>query len=184
MRVFIVHGWEGRPDGGWRPWLKGELETRGFDVFVPAMPRADRPVMGEWVKHLGKTVKTPGRDCYFVGHSLGCIAILRYFESLGRSQEVGGAVLVAGFSDDLGYKELEGFFTKPIDWEKIRARCRKFVAINSDKDPHVPLEHGYALKEKLGAELIVKKGMGHFSGEEGVVELPVVLKAVLGMASY
>ena len=37
-RVVIIHGWGGYPDEGWRPWLKHELETKGFLVLVPAMP--------------------------------------------------------------------------------------------------------------------------------------------------
>ena len=31
-RVFIAHGWDGYPEEGWFPWLKKELETKGFEV--------------------------------------------------------------------------------------------------------------------------------------------------------
>ena len=37
-RGFLIHGWEGYPEEGWRPWLKNELEKRGFTVSVPASP--------------------------------------------------------------------------------------------------------------------------------------------------
>jgi len=33
-RAFLIHGWAGSPDEGWRPWLKTELEKRGFRVFA------------------------------------------------------------------------------------------------------------------------------------------------------
>lgn len=32
-RVFIVHGWDGKPSGAWLPWLKKELEAKGFDRY-------------------------------------------------------------------------------------------------------------------------------------------------------
>lgn len=28
-RVYLLHGWGGQPAGGFRPWLKKELEARG-----------------------------------------------------------------------------------------------------------------------------------------------------------
>ncbi|MBI2529833.1 MAG: alpha/beta hydrolase, partial [Candidatus Diapherotrites archaeon] len=136
-RAFLIHGFRGRPNRGWRPWLKKELGKLGFSVSVPAMPDANNPKMNAWVKHLADVVGTPDKDCYFIGHSLGCITILRYLESLGKNKKVGGAVLVAGFSDDLGIKELHDFFTRPVDWKKIKSNCRKFVAIHSDNDPYV-----------------------------------------------
>ncbi|MBI2579559.1 MAG: alpha/beta hydrolase [Candidatus Aenigmarchaeota archaeon] len=116
------------------------------------MPDTTHPRMDAWVPYLAETVGSPDKDCYFVGHSLGCIAILRYFEAI-RSR-VGGAVLVAGFGESLGIKELENFFTKPVDWEKIKSVCSKFVAIHSDDDPYVPLEYGHEFEKKLGARLV------------------------------
>ena len=31
-RVFIVHGWDGYPEEVWFPWLKKELEAKGFEA--------------------------------------------------------------------------------------------------------------------------------------------------------
>ncbi len=176
-RAFLVHGWQGRPEDGWRPWLKKELEKNGFKVFVPEMPDTDHPKMEAWIETLKEVVGTPGKECYFVGHSLGCIAILRYFEMI--ENEVGGAVLVAGFSEDLGIKELESFFARPVGWEKIKSVCRKFVAIHSDNDPYVSLRYGHEFENKLDARLVIEHGMKHFSGDDGVFRLPSALEAVL-----
>ena len=178
-RVFLVHCWEGYPDYGWYPWFKKGLEAKGFEVHVPAMPDTDNPEFGAWLEHLTRTVGEPGKDCYLVGHSLGCITILRYLESLKEGQKVGGVVLVAGFVSHLGYKELSSFFTTFVDWEKIKSHCDKFVAIHSENDPYVSLHYGELFKENLGAEVIVKHGMKHFSGADGVKELPDALEAVL-----
>lgn len=182
-RAFLIHGWEGYPKEGWRPWLKNELEKKGFKVFVPAMPDTNHPKIDAWIKYLTKIVRNPDENCYFVGHSLGCIAILKYLEILKENQKVGGVVLVAGFSDDLGIKEISNFFIGPINWNKIIYHCKKFVAIHSDNDPYVPLKYGYIFKEKLNAELIIKHNMKHFSGDDGITELPTALDSILKIST-
>lgn len=184
-RIFIIHGWGGSPEEGWRPWLKAELEKSGFKVYIPAMPDTNYPKLDVWLEALTKVVVKPDADCYFVGHSLGCITILRYLEKMGPGQKICGAVLVAGFSDmeitvgeDESVKEISSFFEAPIDFGKVKNHCNKFVAIHSDNDPYVPLRYGDIFKEKLGAEVVIKHNMSHFSGDDGISELPCVLQAV------
>jgi len=132
-RVFLIHGWEGYPEEGWRPWLKKELEKRGFKVFVPAMPDTKNPHIDKWLPHLIETVGKPSENDYFVGHSLGCITILKLLEGLAENEKVGGVILVAGFTYNLGYKEISSFFQKPVDFNKIKSHCEKFIAIHSDR---------------------------------------------------
>ncbi len=182
-KVYLIHGWEGYPEEGWRPWLRGKLIENGFQVFVPAMPDSAKPTLEKWLPFLKDLAKEPDKDTYFVGHSLGCITILRYIESLKEGQEVGGAVLVAGFGQDLeyeGYKgELASFFKKELNWEKVKNQGGKFVAISSDNDPWVKLKQNALFIKKLGAEGLIMHNKLHFSGNEGFLELPEALSAVL-----
>src|SRR3989344_2952524 len=94
-RVFVIHGWGGGPEEGWFPLLKNELQGHGLEVIVPAMPNTDNPKIEEWVSSLAKMVGQPDENTFFVGHSIGCQAILRYIESINK--KVGGAVFVAGW---------------------------------------------------------------------------------------
>lgn len=185
-RAFLIHGWGGYPEEGWRPWLKKKLEENGFEVSVPAMPDTDTPTMEKWVPCLSQIVDQPDKNCYFIGHSLGCITILRYLETLKENQKVGGVVMVAGLGTDLeyeGYKgELKSFFSKPVNWQEIKSHCQKFVAIHSDDDPWVPIKHGVLFKEKLGAKIIIEHNRKHFSGEDNIFELPSALASVLELA--
>ena len=146
------------------------------------MPNTNYPKMDAWVNHLAQIVGTTNEDCYFVGHSLGCVTILRYLETLSENQKVGGAVLVAGFTSNLGYEELDSFFTRPINWDKIKSHCSKFIAIHSDNDPYVSLHYGDFFKEKLNAKIIIEHNQKHFSGDTGVVELPSVFDAIIGIS--
>lgn len=182
-KVILIHGWEGYPEEGWMLWLKNELEKQGFEVIAPAMPNTEKPKMNEWLDYLKKIAGDPDKNCYFVGHSLGCITILRYLESLRKGENIGGAVLVAGFTSNLGYEELDTFFKNKINWEKIKSHCQKFTAINSDNDPYVSLHYSDLFKQNIGAEVIIEKNRKHFSGDDGINKLPSALKAILKIAS-
>ena len=186
-RVFIVNGWEGYQEEGWFPWLKKELEDTGFKVSVPQLPEPDLPQIDIWVSKLSESVGTPDSETYFVGHSIGCQTIIRYLESLTVDVQVGGAVFVAGFlkrltnleDDEDVRKTAKQWLETPVDLSKVYSRMGKSVAIFSDDDPYVPLDNQYDFKNKLGSEIIVEKGMGHFSGTTGTFKLPIVLEKFL-----
>lgn len=188
-RALLIHGWGGSPEEGWIPWLKEELEKRGFEAHVPAMPDTEHPKMDAWLKQLIDTARTPDRDLHLVGHSLGCITILRYLETFEEGQEIGGAVLLAGFADiniilleNEDVNELKTFFETDLDFEKVKTHCKKFVAVHSDNDPYVSLRYADIFKEKLNAEVIIEHNMKHFSGGDGVTELPAALDKLLEMS--
>lgn len=147
------------------------------------MPETDVPKLKLWLPKLIETIGEPDDELFLVGHSIGCATILRYLEQLPEGQQIGGAVLVAGFTDDLKIPELANFYGTPMDFAKIRAKSAKgFVNIHSDNDPYVPLVHSANLKEALGGEAIVLPHRYHFSGpaddEPACTELPEVISAV------
>ena len=180
-RVFIIHGYDAAPSDNWFPWLKKELEDKGFEVQVPAMPDADSPTLTKWLAHLQNTVGTCDKNTYLVGHSLGTITILRFLEALPESQRAGGVVLVGGFSESLGFRPLESFTQKPLDYEKVKKSTGKIVAIHSTDDASVPHKFGEIIRDKLNAELITLHGAGHINWKSGWFELPQALDAILKM---
>ncbi len=187
-RVFIIHGWEGYPEEGWFPWLKKELEKNGFEVFVPAMPNTNEPKIEEWIPFLANIVGEPDKNTYFVGHSIGCQTIIRYLQTLPDGSKIGGAIFVAGWYNLRNLetdeeKRIAGpWVNEPRDDKKIHEAVNKAVAIFSDNDPFVISENQKSWKERVGAEIIVEHNKGHFSGEDGIYELPVVLDSLLKMA--
>ncbi|GIQ61240.1 hypothetical protein Flavo103_43750 [Flavobacterium collinsii] len=178
-KVIIIHGFKGNPEEGWKPWLKKELESQGYKVLVPPMPNSERPKLNEWLCSLGQTIGMPNEDTYMVGHSLGCITIIRYLEGLSDEAKIGGAVFVGGFTSNIGLEEFENFFKTDIDWKKVKQKSNSFTAIHSTNDPYVSLDHSNSFKEKLKAETIIEEDKGHFFGDDGVTELPSVLKAIV-----
>jgi uncharacterized protein len=186
-RVFIVHGWDDYPEEGWFPWLKKELEDRGFVVVVPQLPKADEPRINSWVPALKEAVGTADENSFFVGHSMGCQTIARYLVNLPENIKVGGAVFVAGFfnrltnleDDDVVRSVSQEWLQTPLNLEKVKLHLNKCVAIFSDDDPYVPIDNQEEFKEKLGAKIIVEQEKGHFSGSTGIKELPAVLESII-----
>src|SRR3989338_4810593 len=109
------------------------------------MPNSDNPTYGKWIPYLEKIARPISQNDYIVGHSLGCITILRFLENLQPGQKVGGVVLVAGFGTDLTYQgyqgELSNFFETPLNWNQIRENCQKFVVVQSNNDEWVPARY-------------------------------------------
>lgn len=191
-KVFIVHGWEGSPKEARSKWLKKELESRGFQVQALQMPNPDEPKIEEWIPFLQQQVSTPNEETYFIGHSVGCQAILRYLAKLPEGTKIGGAVLIAPWIyldektiEEEGPEVIEA--AKPwveteIEWEKAKTHTNNFVCIFSDNDPYVPLPNKEMLQEKLGAKIIVEHNKGHFTMENNISEVPSALNAILEMA--
>ena len=186
-RVFVVHGWDGNPEEDWYPWLKKELEGRGFEVFVPAMPNPAKPKMETWIPFLSRLVGPPDTSTFFVGHSIGCQTIIRYLETLPEGVKIGGAVFVAGWYNLRNLeteeeKRIAGpWVNTPRNDEKIKRTVNQAVAIFSDNDPFVQPENQESWKEKVGAKIIVEHNKGHFTESDGVSTLPSALEAVLEM---
>ena len=166
-RVFIIHGYTGHPGKSWFPWLKRELNALGVKTVVPAMPEPDNPRLSKRLSYLRQTIGKPDINTYLVGHSLGCAAILRYLEALENGYKIGGAVLVAGFAEPIHLHELDGFTAGHWDDNAIKKASNRLVAINSDDDPHVPLEMGEHIRDRFGAELIIMHNAQHINEKAG-----------------
>ena len=185
--VVIVHGWGGDSEGGWEPWLADELKQKGVSVLTPDMPNTSSPKIEEWVSFLDGLAKDVNRDLFFVGHSMGCQAILRYLETLPEGSKIGGTVFVAPWLnltdenwDETYTREIaEPWIKTPINWQKISARTESFVVIYSDNDPYVPADSAQLIGEKLNAKIVLDSGRGHFSEEDDVTQLPAARDELL-----
>jgi predicted alpha/beta hydrolase family esterase len=192
-RAFIIHGYQGYPEEAWQPWLKAELEKRGWAVWLPAMPRPDHPVMAEWIGLLDRLVGEPDDQTVLVGHSLGVQVVLRYLERIAaKGQAVRKIVLIAGaFPSGMtaeqadartgGDAVLRPWLTLGVDGEKVNRATGACTVILSDNDPIIPFEQARAsFVSHLRCEIVVEPGKGHFNEDDHLTELPAALSAVLG----
>ena len=181
-KVFIVHGFHGQPNGGWRPWLMGELGKRNVYACSLSMPNPEKPVLGEWMAEIARHVERNSTDeLYLVGHSLGVATILRYLETAPSTNSVAGAVLVSGPCEPIDDAEIRDFLSVSFDFTTIKSRIGKRVVIHGDNDDVVPIAQAKKLARELDARLAIVENGGHLNGSSGWYSLPECLGALLNM---
>ncbi len=186
-KVVIAHRWSGSPNSDWYPWLKNELSLLGYEVLIPEIPNPDAPDINTWVNTLYDVVGNPA-ETFFVGHSIGCQAIMRYLETLPDATKIGGTIFVAPWFN-LSPLETEEerriaspWLTEPINTDKIK-EMGEFFAFFTQDDPHVPLDNVAIFENRLGAQTFTFEGGGHLTEDDGVKSIPEVLQKITEMIS-
>lgn len=147
----LLHGYTGSPKTNFFPWLKKELEGRGYKVSAPELPNTNYPSINEQVDYVLKNCKFD-ENTILLGHSLGSVISLKVLEKLNK--QIKKLVLAAGFA-----KNLKGDLKiKPFDWEfdfeKIKKCTKEIVILRDSNDTSVKAHHADYLYEKLGSRLI------------------------------
>lgn len=169
--ALILHGAGNDHTGNWLPWLKDELEKKGYKVWSPDLPNSDVPNLRDWLETIFSNKDWNfDRESIIIGHSAGATFILRILEELPDNVKINKAVLVAGpanmgtIPDYFPYKR--EMVTPPFNWIKIKNSCEKFYFVHSDNDKYLcGEENGKFFQKNLGGELILKHGQGHFNLE-------------------
>ena len=172
--ALILHGAGNNSSGNWFPWLKLELEKKGYKVWSPDLPNSDIPVESQWLNVIFKNKQWVfDRDSVLIGHSSGATLILRILEKLPEGAKIKKAILVAGPIDKGTIKKFwpykEDLTKDPFSWQKIKSACQEFILIYSDNDPYdCGIRHGKVIAERVNGSLILKTGQGHFNLEVGL----------------
>src|SRR3989344_6904899 len=170
-RVIIVHGWEGSSTSDWIGWAVDAFQEKGYKVLAPEMPNTDHPIIEKWVEHLRSVASTVDEHTYFIGHSIGCQAIMRFLETIDT--KAGGAVFVAGWFDLTNLESEEEKILKlwietPIEYAKVKENLARSVVILSDNDLYVPYEQTKKRFEaRLDSEVVTIPGAGHIDTDAG-----------------
>ena len=177
-KVFIIHGFEGSPNGGWRPWLMTELGKQEVYACALSMPTPENPICKEWIDEISRHIQRNSKDeIYLVAHSLGVTAILRYLESI-QAKSILGAVLVSGPSKNNDNSKINNFLDKNFNFEKIKSNCKQFSIIHGDNDSIVTLDNAKFLSQQLNCNLIVVPDGGRLNGSAGWFKLQQCLEAL------
>jgi len=181
MKAVIAHGSYGSPEENWIPWLKRELEKRGFIVFTPKFPTPKGQTLSSWDTVFEGIERYIDSKTVLIGHSLGATFLLRYLEKAERP--VKALFSVAGFVGLLGNKRFDEinrtFVYADFDWKQIRANADRFIVLHSDNDPYIPMENAEAIANNLGTTVEIIHNAGHFNESAGFKEFPLLLEKIL-----
>lgn len=181
VTVFIIHGAYGNPSENWFPWLKTELEIRGFRVFIPKFPTPNGQNFKSWLEVFRPYAQYLDENSILIGHSLGVPFILRLLERF--KSPIKQCFLVSGFTGLLGNQQFDSinktFVEDDFNWEKIKSNCDKFTLYHSRSDPYVPYEETLELRNRLSPEPRLIKDAGHFNKDAGYTKFKRLLIDVL-----
>lgn len=184
--ALILHGAGNNSLGNWFPWLKLELEKKGYQVFSPNLPNTDTPVLKDWSEAVFSNKNFEfNSETIMIGHSSGATLILRILEQQPKNIKINKAILVAGFINKGTIKEYFQYkvdlLKTPFNWGKIKSSCSEFYFICSDNDKYqCGQEQSRVMHENLGGKLILKSGQGHFNLEvsEDYRQFPFLLELI------
>ncbi|MFN4181222.1 MAG: RBBP9/YdeN family alpha/beta hydrolase [Candidatus Paceibacteria bacterium] len=174
-KVFLIHGFEGVPNGGWRSYLMGELSKLDIYACSLSMPTPEAPVLSEWLEEVRRVVeRNPNDDIYLVGHSLGGTTILRFAEMFDYPN-LKGLISVSAPCSVNKNEKIRSFLDKDFDFGKIKNTVPHIAVIHGDDDPLVPLSDAEKIARETGGELVVIPGGKHLNGSAGFTALPECL---------
>ncbi|MDX7999299.1 serine hydrolase family protein [Xenorhabdus sp. Reich] len=182
-KIIIIHGYTASPSSNWFPWLKEMLTEQGANVVLPEMPESSAPKPEDWADMLMDVIPKADKNTIFIGHSLGCITILRHLEAIhSPSLHIGGYILVAGFdSPQTTLPELDSFTAEPLDYIFLREMTKHRISIISSNDEIISPQSSDALAHALQAQVINIDNGGHFLDRDGFTRLLPVYDALKNM---
>lgn len=174
---LILHGRNGSPDSHTFPWLKEQLEFKGYKVQVPALPHTSEPDDAEQAQFVIKNCKLD-ENTVIIGHSFGGVVALRLLEKGIKVNQV--VLMCTPFSGKFLDKKSRPSVTracqKGFDFSKIRTNAKDFTLLYDSGDDIVSMSDGETFAEKLNGVLLKLKGnIPHLSGKTE----PEVLEALL-----
>lgn len=168
--IYLVHGYTANIHSHWFDWLAQYCAQRSLPFTPIAMPDTHSPKVVPWVQTLQDTIISD-RCNILIGHSLGCISLLRYLA--GCQQTIAGMILVAGFAQPLpSLPELDPFMADSLPYSQLIGQIEQRVVLASVDDPVVPYTHSQWLAEQLDAQYLQLDGYGHFLAKTGITSLP------------
>ena len=179
-KVIIVHGYTASPQKNWFPWLKAELGSLGASVYIPEMPESSSPNPDKWQQCLTDLSADIDENTLLIGHSLGCVTVLRFLEQvLAENQKVGGYILVSGFdSEQDTLPELASHTQYKLNYDALINASDKRISIISSNDEIVSPSSSKRLANSLKTDIFVEDNAGHFLDREGYTEFPFLLRLI------
>ncbi|GHP13108.1 hypothetical protein YK48G_05330 [Lentilactobacillus fungorum] len=173
--VYMFHGYTSYAEDHWFPWLEKQVESHLKIPFKKLnFPDANHPVATVWDQYCqNHIVEEDGIT--LVGHSLGCIQVLRYLEQTEIHHV--NLLLVSGFDEPIWtLPELDSFVNQPVNYQIIHAKVRKATVISALNDPSVPYPYTLTMARHLHAKFVLMPTGHHFTDSSDDQQLPVAFE--------
>ncbi len=197
MIFILFHGAFGSSEGNWFPVLKSQLESLGQTVFAPQFPVDDEKSLKEgvydpteqtyekWDKVFQPVLNSLPKNekLCFIGHSLGCIFILREVEKYHIHLD--SAIFVGAFLDCIPEEKwpytkiIPDFQKTDFDSQEMKRLIPVGYVLYSDTDPYVPNRQSVMFGNAIEGTPIPIRSAGHMNMEVNLDEFSLVLDLCL-----
>ena len=174
---LLIHGFESSSRGAFIPWLKEELEKKGFEVQAPDLPDSFHPKENEQVAKVLNDCRID-EHTIIVGHSLGATVALKALQNANK--KIAGLVVVAP-AIDKGFRGAErrtywDDFSWDIDYSKLKHLSSFRVILSDTREKPKRGSYIQSLADKLGAQIVEGSAQKeHFIGKAE----PIILSQLL-----
>lgn len=169
-QVLICHAYNTLPSENWYEWLAKLLRGRGYDAKALRLPNPSAPSEEEWVESI-KAAHTSD-SVRFVGHSLGCRAVLAYLNQYNVSVERVALIACPIFWDGVidTRPPLKAYVERmqELDFGKLKNLVDRYDLFHDNTDPLLPIKNVEYLKKVLNEKAVVHifDTYGHFDVSE------------------
>jgi uncharacterized protein len=173
--IYLIPRWAGRPHSDWYDSFARDVNAAMPDAALHrlTMPRWDAPDTEEALQFLDVEIPLIDEQTVFVGHSVGCIALVHFLEHRARLNpgfRSGGLLLVAAwFNVDNPWPTLIPWTQNDrLDYASVRRVCPRISVLLSDNDPHTHDHHANKRlwEDRMDARVSIHSGCAHFNGPE------------------
>ncbi|KAA0205826.1 glycosyltransferase [Candidatus Uhrbacteria bacterium] len=182
QNIAVIDGFCGKCDSNWKPWLKAELENKGYEPKMLALPNSCSPDFDECLSFLRKELQGFGPNDIVIGHSLGGYFAIK----ISEEKEFGTLILVAPTTGKIiepqteagragkDFDALKRVISHGVQLENIKVK--KKVLFFDRKDDRIPFETTEEFDASWQKHLTT--GKGHFATRDKVFEFPELLSVV------
>jgi predicted alpha/beta hydrolase family esterase len=172
--IYLVPRWAGNIHSDWYDWLEAEIKSNyQIDIIRLEMPDWNQPEIDESVSYLASNVKVLNEQTYFIGHSVGCQAILHFLNEQLKSNKqlkIGGFLFIAGwFEVDTPWITLKPWLEiESLDFPSLSKQVEFKKVVISNNDPFTSdFERNKSLwNNYLTTETSIYPNKRHFNGKE------------------
>lgn len=170
--ILIPGNGGGTTNDHWFPYVRDELEYRGYRVVSKNFPDSMFSRSEYWLPFLKNELKASDNSI-LIGHSSGAVAAMRYAEE----NKVLGSILVAANHTHLNdpHEKLSGYFDQPWNWEKIRNNQEWIIQFASLDDPYIPIDEARHINRMLESEYYEYDNHGHFGDDILKEDFPEII---------
>lgn len=175
-KIYIFPRYGGNEDSDWYKKAEQEMLSGDKSVLVTplSLPNWDNPDIITFLSYIERRLPQTeiDSDTYFVGHSVGCRAVLLYLNELkkkNQSLRIGGLMCVAGWwTVDNPWPQLEQWINISVDYDGIREMCNENITtLISDNDPftsNTQLNKEF-WEKNLNAKVLIVPNAKHFNND-------------------